>query len=55
MSMTRKDFELIARIVRKHGGPSRDVLAASFAVELQSTNPNFDPDRFIAATKEARK
>ena len=51
--MTRKHFELIARVVRESGlsAAAREKLAAEFADELDATNPMFDRKRFIAACK----
>jgi hypothetical protein len=57
-SMSKKDYELIARVLRfqrNHIVTSDeaidqvDQLAAMFATELASTNPRFDRERFIAA------
>lgn len=51
--MTKKDFELIARVIRRsnlsHG---KSELAVRFANELQNTNPRFDRGRFIAAAMQ---
>jgi hypothetical protein len=56
--MTKKDYELIARVLRfqrNHVVTSDDAidqidqLAAMFATELASTNLRFDRSRFIAA------
>ncbi len=49
--MTRKDYELIARLIRGDGlnALSREDLAEAFADELAHTNPRFDRERFIAA------
>jgi hypothetical protein len=55
--VSKKDFELIARVLRFRRGmltdedaiEQVDILAAMFATELASTNPRFDRERFIAA------
>jgi len=52
--MTRKDYKLIAEILKKSGacgvGPfTLDALALSFAQELQKDNPNFKPALFLKA------
>ncbi len=45
--MSRKDFELIARVVRSfNDSMTRDVLTAKFASELRGSNANFDATRF---------
>jgi hypothetical protein len=53
--MTRRNFELIARVLRETAGgpdmpkPLRDHIVRTFATELATTNPRFARDRFIAA------
>ena len=52
--MTRKDFQLIADVLKAHqdGGDHDHIirgLAMSFAIELAKTNPNFKKQRFIQA------
>lgn len=58
--MTRRDFELIASVVRETeltaGNASypdcevaRGQLARAFAAELAATNPRFDRERFLRA------
>jgi len=53
--MTRKDFELIAGVVRyvrdlkTTDGDTLDLLAWSFATELGRNNARFDKPRFMAA------
>ena len=52
--MTRKDYKLIAEILKKSGacgvGPfTLRSLAVSFAQELQKDNPNFKPALFLKA------
>lgn len=57
--MTRKDFELIAAIVRETvadpdiddcvKGPMTYHLSRKFANALAATNPAFDRDRFLVA------
>ena len=53
--MTRKDFQLIADVLKASGVASpmnrcviKDI-ATNFAVELQKTNPRFDVQRFVKA------
>ncbi len=54
-SMTAQDFFLIADVVRGLADrPSRQVVAKSFAEELQHTNPNFKRDLFLAACDPER-
>lgn len=52
--MTRKDFELIARVLKNSDevldDMAREALAEMFAAELANTNPNFDRDRFLKAS-----
>lgn len=56
--MTRKDFELIARVLREtrvsgDESPAKDAIlndaAYHFAAELRYTNERFDADRFLTA------
>lgn len=53
--MTRKDFELIAAVIRDARlerplyRPAWDYIAKDFARELRGTNANFDRDRFLRA------
>jgi len=58
--MTRKDYQLIAEVLRKTAGTSTDearepwpvsldALALSFAQELKKDNPNFKPALFLKA------
>lgn len=52
--MTRKDYELIARCIKgavdAHGRTASIVLAAdNLAMQLRSTNPRFDENRFLVA------
>ena len=51
--MTRKDFELIARVLKNSDEVlddyAREALADMFTAELVATNPNFDRDRFLKA------
>jgi hypothetical protein len=57
--MTRKDFELIAQVLkdarpRPDSVPvevlkEHDYVATCFAAKLRSTNPRFDSDRFKRA------
>lgn len=51
--MTRKDFELIARIVKAHrkyeGDATVDQLARDMADALRTTNQQFNRDKFLRA------
>lgn len=51
--MTRKDFELIARVIKAHrtyeGDMPVDQLARDMAAELRTTNKQFNRDKFIRA------
>ena len=52
--MTRKDFELIAEVIRtahptSFGEANRAYLACLFADRLMETNPRFNVDRFLKA------
>ena len=54
--MSKKDFELIARVLREHNHDHREgeytsptILAEYFADALAATNPRFDRARFVAA------
>lgn len=51
--MTRKDFELIARVIKNSDevadDMTREALADMFADKLADTNPAFDRARFITA------
>ena len=49
--MTKKDYELIARVVANApiGAGGRATLATDFAAALRSANPRFDANRFVAA------
>jgi hypothetical protein len=52
--MTKKDFELIAKVVREAEGvskPARERLATAFARELHHVNSRFDKDRFCEACR----
>lgn len=50
--MTRKDFELIARVVSEMWDTTeRQSIARAFAKELAHTNARFDRDRFLRACK----
>lgn len=53
--MTRKDYQLIAQILRKSRAPHMDTetlneLAYTFADELEWENPRFDRKRFLVAS-----
>lgn len=53
--MTRKDFELVARVLRDYAAEhpaatdARDVLAVAFASEFAERNDRFDEARFRKA------
>jgi len=55
--MTKKDYEVIAKIIKdvaeaKNGTPVESlfsILTARLANYLETTNPRFDRERFIAA------
>ena len=52
--MTRKDFQLIADVLKAHGTSPMNrcviqELAVSFANELAKTNPRFNVQRFVNA------
>ena len=52
--MTRKDFQLIADVLRAHQRRTWDDrtvrgLAMSFAIELAKTNPRFNKELFLKA------
>ena len=54
MSMTRQDFELIARVIKAQRAPHNDTetldaITYEFAHALAETNPRFDTHRFIEA------
>jgi len=55
--MTKKDFQLIANVLKAHqdGSDADHVvhgLAMSFAIELAKTNPRFNVQRFVKACTE---
>ena len=45
--MTRKDFNLIAQVLKQSNAPLE--LVSNFAQELAKTNPGFDSERFVKA------
>ena len=47
--MTRKDFELIAAVIRQGTAWERSGLAIRFADALEESNPRFDRDAFLKA------
>ena len=54
--MTKKDFELIAKVIRRNHAPSRAgntttcrEIVVDFSLELLRDNPKFDSNRFITA------
>lgn len=53
--MTRKDYELIAKVLRDFVGDNgdvidRDKLALELSKELAQDNPRFDRERFLVAS-----
>lgn len=52
--MTRKDFKLIASVLKKereewlYSGDA-NIIASDFAEALATTNPNFDKSKFLEA------
>lgn len=56
--MTRKDFQLIADVIRvfrnNHGDELADELASDFAADLRMTNARFLKETFINATKNGK-
>lgn len=65
MTMTRQDFEAVARAMRQAqkdavlgglGEPTRlylsNVLVPALAAELATTNPRFDIERFVQACNQ---
>lgn len=51
MSMSNKDYELVAKVVRDSSMnfPDRITLAETLAIELAADNPRFDQVRFVKA------
>ncbi len=51
--MTRKDFQIIANAIKEvnQRKAKGERIAQLFADALQNTNPNFNRERFIEATK----
>jgi hypothetical protein len=53
--VTRRDFELIAQVIREHDAFPNERARASFASgmagALGATNPRFDRARFVAACR----
>ena len=47
--MSRKDYELIATVIRSLEPTDRPYLAERFAEALAGTNERFDHSRFLAA------
>ena len=48
--MTKKDYELIARVLDEHTGcPMKFSVVAGFARELKEDNPKFDAEKFRQA------
>jgi hypothetical protein len=53
--MTRKDYELIAKVLKDFTGDSgdvidRDKIALSLALALELDNPRFNRERFLVAS-----
>jgi hypothetical protein len=58
--MTRKDFQLIADVLKSNGTSPMNrcvikELAVSFASELAKTNPRFNKQRFINACLQSNQ
>jgi hypothetical protein len=56
--MTKKDFQLIANVLKAHGDSPMNrcvikELAVSFASELAKVNPRFNAQRFVEACTKA--
>ncbi len=50
--MTRKDFQLVARVVSTIDDlQTRNTVALNFAIELNKQNDRFDTVRFLSACK----
>ena len=57
--MTRKDFQLIAKVLKASAtSPMTSLVvqdvATNFALELQKTNPRFDVQRFVSACTKGK-
>lgn len=53
MVMTKKHFEVIAKVIREHNSPSMDYdkfqnFIEDLTYELENFNPRFDSDVFMA-------
>lgn len=53
--MTKKDYELIAAVIRKFSNgylskTNAAILRLDFLYALQETNPRFDADKFLKAS-----
>jgi len=49
--MTRKDYKLIAEVLRRVGNhPIKDVAVEYFVMALEEDNPRFKPDIFRKAS-----
>ena len=54
--MTRKDFQLIANVVKTiDDKQTRDAVAVTFAKKLNTLNPRIDMTRFCLACKPTEK
>lgn len=49
MPMSKRHFEMVATVVREHGGDQRAELAAAFVAEFRSENAAFNGDLFVTA------
>lgn len=52
--MTRKDFQLVADVIKSHAKNAEDssvinAIALDFSVRFQKVNPRFDTKRFLDA------
>jgi hypothetical protein len=53
--MTKKDFELIAKVIMQlPANPRKSQVAAHFADALIATNERFDMQRFVRASLEGK-
>jgi hypothetical protein len=59
--MTRRHFELVANALKNlrdepaADQPTLDMVARELARTFAQTNPNFNPDRFFAATNKPQR
>lgn len=53
--MSRKDYRVIADVLKRHGNEPRHKLAEHFANALAQVEGQFDRGRFLAACEEGGK